>query len=476
MKFQHSYKTLGADFYQSAKPVQPSKPELLLWNERLAEELQIGELTAQPALAAGYFSGAEIPASAEPIALAYAGHQFGYFNPQLGDGRAHLLGELEHRSGQRLDIQLKGSGPTLFSRRGDGRCALKPALREFIMSEAMHALAVPTTRCLSVVATGEPVFRDMPQAGAVVTRVAASHIRVGTFEYFAAKQDKASLEKLLDYAISRHYPSIDINHCNKAALFLQAVIDKQIHLVCEWLRVGFIHGVMNTDNCAISGETIDYGPCAMLGRYQPNTVYSSIDKQGRYAFSNQPAIIHWNMARLAEALMVLETGDDFQTIIDQFQQRFQQRYLATYRKKLGLVEHTAQDAELITKLLTLMQQHQLDYTQSFILLEQALSGSAPSNEIAPLNNWVVEWKDRIGFDPERKKAASELMQQTNPLIIPRNHHVEAVLEACEQAQSGEPAKEFLAAIRSPYQPTITTQKFQSTDPDYDQNYQTFCGT
>ena len=260
MNFSHSYKNLGPAFYQTARPQSPAQPQLLLWNAPLAESLGLAALSHDASLAARYFSGAEVPGTAEPVALAYAGHQFGYFNPQLGDGRAHLLGELSTRDGRLLELQLKGSGQTLFSRRGDGRCAMKPAVREFIMSEALHALGVPTTRALCVVTTGEPVYRERVNPGAVVTRVASSHIRVGTFEYFASRGDVTSLSQLLDYAIARHYPHLDARADDRAVQFLSEVMQRQIHLVCEWLRIGFIHGVMNTDNTAISGETIDFGP------------------------------------------------------------------------------------------------------------------------------------------------------------------------------------------------------------------------
>jgi uncharacterized protein YdiU (UPF0061 family) len=300
MKFSNTYAQLGDAFFKRVLPAPVADPLLLLWNDELAKSLNLDQsLRDDPGLKAQIFSGNQLPEGADSMALAYSGHQFGQLNPELGDGRAHLLGEVLDNTNQRVDIQLKGSGPTPFSRRGDGRCALGPALREYIMSEAMYFLGVPTSRCLAVVATGESVYRERSKPGAVVTRVAASHIRVGTFQYFAIRKDIESLTALLDYTIKRHFPEIDLAADDRTLQFLEAVMKKQITLIVEWMRVGFIHGVMNTDNTAISGETIDFGPCAMMGAYNPGAVYSSIDTQGRYAFGNQPNIAIWNITRLA---------------------------------------------------------------------------------------------------------------------------------------------------------------------------------
>ncbi len=296
VKLENTYQQLGTPFYQKIEPIPVIHPVLFLWNTPLAKQLTLPDNVESNA--ARLFSGNQLLEGSVPIALAYAGHQFGGFSPQLGDGRAHLLGEVLMADNRRLDIQLKGSGQTKYSRRGDGRCAIKPAIREYIMSEAMYALGVPTTRTLAVVTTGEDLYRGLSEPGAIVTRVAQSHIRVGTFQYFAAQGETDSLAKLLDYAIERHYPDIDLTDEHRALVFLDAVIDKQIETIVHWMRVGFIHGVMNTDNVTISGETIDYGPCAMLGIYHPETVFSSIDTNGRYCFGNQPSIMQWNMARL----------------------------------------------------------------------------------------------------------------------------------------------------------------------------------
>lgn len=479
MKFQHSYRGLGTAFYQTVEPSKPYQPELFLWNAELASQLA-GCEEISPTDAAHYFSGSVLPDSSHSIALAYAGHQFGHFNPQLGDGRAHLLGELVNKDGQALDVQLKGSGRTMFSRQGDGRCALKPAVREFIMSEALYALGVPTTRCLSVVATGERVYRQTPQPGAVVCRVASSHIRVGTFQYFAVKRDLESLSRLLDYAIDRHFPHIDKGSDEKALQFLDAVIERQIELVCHWMRIGFIHGVMNTDNTTVSGETIDFGPCAMMGIYDPKTVYSSIDEQGRYAFGNQPSIIQWNMTRLAEALIQLTPTENeigkFQQFINGFSERFESRYFSMYRSKIGLSTCVESDEDLILKLLNCMQENRLDYTQTFNRLADALITN--NNEMLPsgLMDWFELWVMRIENGEPSKQNAVALMKTVNPVVIPRNHHVEKVLEDCESELNGVSAEQFLKVLRSPYCEMLETGKFQDTPSDNDVGYQTFCGT
>ncbi|MCG8610256.1 MAG: YdiU family protein, partial [Pseudomonadales bacterium] len=356
MEFQNSYLDLGEGFYQTADPEPVRSPELFLWNHGLAQSLNIAAVNdADESVRAQFFSGnAKLP-GARPIALAYAGHQFGHFNPQLGDGRAHLLGDVSDGTFPGQDIQLKGSGKTAFSRGGDGRCALGPAIREFVMSEAMAALGVPTTRCLAVVTTGETVYRETPLPGAVVTRVAASHLRVGSFEYFAARNQYDSVRKLCDYAIRKHYPELDdLEGAERYLAFLAAAVEKQVRLVCEWMRVGFIHGVMNTDNTAISGETIDFGPCAMMGAYSPNTVFSSIDTQGRYRFGHQPNIAQWNLARLAETLIPLVDDDGNRAIekitpiVMAYTDQFQQAYWNMIAQKYGLRECTEDDIALLT--------------------------------------------------------------------------------------------------------------------------------
>ncbi|MET0107138.1 MAG: protein adenylyltransferase SelO [Sedimenticola sp.] len=484
MMFSNSYTDLGDIFYQSIAPEPVESPRTFLWNDRLAEELSLADkLDLSTVDLAGLFSGNDLLPGSEPIALAYAGHQFGNFVPQLGDGRAHLLGETTDRSGLIKDIQLKGSGQTAFSRNGDGRCALGPAIREFIMGEAMHALGVPSTRSLAVTTTGETVYRDTPQPGAVVTRVASSHLRVGTFEYFAARNNYRAVEKLCDYAIQRHYPELGEAGSDRFIMLLENVMQRQIDLVVEWLRVGFIHGVMNTDNTAISGETIDYGPCAMMGVYNPETVFSSIDRQGRYAFGNQPAIAQWNMARFAETLLPLIDEDEKRavdsavSVIEKFTDRFQDRYLKMMARKMGLVELLPSDPELVNGLLNLLQEKRLDYTVSFNLLTESLSSQPDEKQMHDeLGEWFVQWKRRLGDQPSEKAESYALMRNANPLVIPRNHHMEEVIMRC--IESGEPraAEEFLEVLSSPYALTPETLSYQVV-PDYaDIDYQTFCGT
>ncbi|WP_394173778.1 protein adenylyltransferase SelO [Thalassotalea litorea] len=509
MKFLNSYLQLGKDFYQTILPTPVENPQLLLWNSPLADALQLNDTFADAHHKALIFSGNLIPDSATPIALAYSGHQFGHFNPQLGDGRAHLIGELFDRDQHRVDVQLKGSGATRFSRQGDGRCALKPALREFIMSEAMHSLNIPTSRCLAVVSTGETVYRDMPQPGAIVTRVANSHLRVGTFQHFASRGDTKSLTKLLNYAIERHYPQINSSseESEKALKFLQAASKRQITLVCHWLRVGFIHGVMNTDNTTISGETIDYGPCAMMGDYHPGTVYSSIDSQGRYAYGNQINIAIWNMARLAESLLPLLAPEQAEAIakaevvINNLVSDFSHAYRVMLGNKLGLEYAGESDWPLIENLLNLMQTHEMDYTQTFCTLTRYVAGL--ETDITCMDNlgsWLPQWLQRLGLEnaamPDATAAQNETgkgialaevltrMESANPVVIPRNHHVEAVIERYqhalitgnEQQQAEKLLQQFLSVLRTPYQQCKDTESFQDVAADKDKGYRTFCGT
>ncbi len=484
INFSNTYSQLGDTFYQRILPTPVSKPEVLFWNEQLAERLNIERsLRNDPLLKAQYFSGNKMPEGADSIALAYSGHQFGQLNPQLGDGRAHLMGEVVTPSRERFDIQLKGSGPTSFSRQGDGRCALGPAIREYIMSEAMYSLGVPTTRCLAVVTTGEPVYREGVRPGAVVTRVAASHIRVGTFQYFSIRNDMESLQALLDYTVARHFPEIDPNSEDRAIQFLEAAIAKQIRVVVEWMRIGFIHGVMNTDNTAISGETIDYGPCAMMGIYNPNTVYSSIDRQGRYAFGNQPGIAMWNMARLAECLLPLIDSDEKKAIaaaepvLMQFGPQFEAANLQMLANKFGITDNTLLDKALIDTFLQKMMEQQLDYTQTFIDLRRSLDDDAIGNELASaLGESYLGWRKLIGDSKQGIELSKKLMIETNPIVIPRNHHVEAVLKSCEETGCASAAEDFLCVLKSPYKELSTTKNYQDLPVDNDRHYKTFCGT
>ena len=533
MKFSNTYIKLGEQFYHRDLPQKFASPTLLLWNKTLANNLLMPEnLQDDPILLSQYFSGNQLLDGSESIALAYSGHQFGHFNPQLGDGRAHLLGEVIDRDNIRRDIQLKGSGQTAFSRRGDGKCALAPALREYIMSEALFALGVPTSRCLSVVATGELINRGLAKAGAVVTRVAASHIRVGTFQYFAARGDMASLGALVDYSIKRHFPEIDVDNSGntlqlsfeqRTVAFLSCAIDKQISLVVEWLRIGFIHGVMNTDNTAICGETLDFGPCAMLGEYDENKVFSSIDEYGRYAFGNQGKIAQWNMARLADCLipLLIEASEDkfskeeqeqqaltaVETLIHQYSGKFEEAYFTMYGKKLGLKDSALNNKALISDLLTLMQNQKLDYTETFLQLTQSLSDDAKAQELeSKLGDWYPTWLAALSEESEEGSSeqgsmqvnsqqslyqqAQDLMRKNNPVVIPRNHHVEKVLETCEdiiatdldnindskKEMISDMVNEFLTVLRSPYQEIQATKKYQVVPGDSDKYYQTFCGT
>ncbi|WNC68377.1 YdiU family protein [Thalassotalea nanhaiensis] len=484
MKFSNTYHQLGDKFYQSAMPAQVSKPSLLFWNDTLAEDLCLSTSFCQDkSELAQYFSGNKIIAGAEPVALAYSGHQFGQFNPYMGDGRAHLLGEVTDVNNIQRDIQLKGSGQTPYSRRGDGLCAIGPAIREFIMSEAMFALGVPTSRCLAVVATGETVYRELPKPGAVVTRVAASHIRVGTFQHFAARGDVDSLAALTEYTINRHYPDIDTKADGYILEFIKAVCTKQIDVVVQWMRVGFIHGVMNTDNCAISGETIDFGPCAMLGAYHPGTVYSSIDKNGRYAFANQPNIAQWNMARFAESLIPLIDEDSEQAvkllepIILQFAEDFNDAYYTMLAKKLGVPELCLIEKAFIKEFLDILQTQELDYTLTFVQLTESLSDSEQAESLnATLGKWYNKWRDLLQKISIDNATAQSLMREQNPVVIPRNHHVEAILNECETSGDLSSADRFLQVLRSPYKQQIHTSDFQDLPEDGDVNYRTFCGT
>ena len=484
MKFSNTYIALGERFYQKSQPTAVSDPKLFLFNKNLAQQLQIpDELQGDDQKLAEIFSGNVLLEGSEPIACAYSGHQFGHFNPQLGDGRAHLLGELIDVNGLRLDVQLKGSGRSAFSRSGDGRCALKPAIREFIMSEAMKALGVPTTQCLAVVATGEQVMRQYAQPGAVVTRIASSHIRVGTFAFFAARGDAESLQALCEYTIDKHYPKIRELSANPLILLLDKVIEKQIELVVQWMRVGFIHGVMNTDNCAISGETIDFGPCAMMGVYDPKTVYSSIDHQGRYAFGNQAQITHWNICRFAECLLLLIDQEDaglmgqVNALINGFTERFEQAHQQMMAKKLGFLTQDDGDKEFIGTLLGHFEKQKMDYTISFDLFTRALSCDAAKATLEQqLGDLFTLWWQRVTQQGASLSQIQGLMRASNPVVIPRNHHIEAVLQACEDTGQPTAALAILDVLRQPYVVTEKTAFYQTVAADSDVNYQTFCGT
>jgi len=485
MKFSNQYAQLGRKYSIKTRPDRPQKPELVLWNQELAEVLGLDLSDEQIKC---FFSGQKIATDSTPVALAYAGHQFGHFNPQLGDGRAHLLGELTDKYGHLQEVQLKGSGPTPFSRQGDGKCGIKPAVREYLMSEAMHAMRVPTTRSLAVVTTGEPVYRQSSSPGAVVTRVAQSHIRVGTFEYFAAREMYTEVKVLADLTLSRHFPKIDQSDDNKYIKLISEVIDNQIHLITEWMRVGFIHGVMNTDNTLLSGHTIDYGPCAMVGIYDTDTVFSSIDRNGRYSFGNQANMAQWNMARLAECFLPLIDIDDKKAIasllplIENFADKYNSSFNLMMAHKLGFKHNNKHTDELQTNLLNLMSKHQLDYTTTFINLQHSLNPKPNHSshvEIkieAVLMDWHNKWLYLLNKENIKFENARNLMSQYNPLVIPRNHHIEKILDLVEADTSSDWVNTFLTVIQSPYTITKNTHLFQDPSTDGDMNYQTFCGT
>lgn len=479
-RFDNSYARLSPVLYKRQHPEHVKNPSLLLLNSEFAKTIGLSpEILQQEG--AEYLGGNAIYATAEPIAQAYAGHQFGGFNI-LGDGRAILLGEHLTPQNRRVDIQLKGSGRTAYSRSGDGRAALGPMLREYIISEAMHALNIPTTRSLAVVTTGETVYRDAAYPGAVLTRVASSHIRIGTFQFAAAVQNQQVLTELADYTISRHFPEIATAD-DKYPQLLEKVIDLQAALIAKWMHVGFIHGVMNTDNMSICGETIDYGPCAFMNRYHAETVFSSIDKSGRYAFARQAPIAHWNLFRFAETLLPLLHAEESQAIkiaegfLDTFPGRFMDYWLAGMRKKLGLFNAEADDIKLAEELLMHMQKSNADYTSTFRALGKDALLNMEIYQDAGFKNWMQQWQQRLSRQSETFAQSLELMDQTNPAIIPRNHLVEAALDAAVYQNDMQPLQKLLAAITRPYQPAEEDAEcMQAPEPGFDTHYQTFCGT
>ena len=475
--FDNTYYKLPDSFKENIEPVPVKKPELVILNKNLAEELSLNFSNLDNKKISELFGGNTLPQGSNGIAQAYAGHQFGHFT-MLGDGRAILIGE--HLSKKnRHDIQFKGSGKTAFSRNGDGRAALGPMLREYIISEAMHSLNIPTTRSLAVVKTGEEVIRETPLHGAILTRVALSHIRVGTFQYIAARQKKNELETLLNYVIKRHYPNVE-NSKNKAIDLLNIVLDKQIDLVVNWMRVGFIHGVMNTDNMSISGETIDYGPCAFMDTYDPKTVFSSIDQMGRYAYCNQPVITKWNLSRFAECLIPMIDKDQDKAIklateiISTFEKKYEIKWLNMMRDKLGLFGTDEKDKFLILDLLTLMHQKKVDYTNTFCHLMNFEIQQNNDYEDSDFQNWKKRWKERLLTNNNSPEKYMKLMRSVNPLVIPRNHKVE---EALNEANKGNLKfiNQLLEILNKPYIEQKNIFNYQIPSQSSEQ-YQTFCGT
>jgi uncharacterized protein YdiU (UPF0061 family) len=486
--FDNSYARLPERFFARLPPTPVAQPRLVKLNERLADQLGLDPAALASPEGVALLAGNLVPQKGEPLAMAYAGHQFGSFVPQLGDGRAILLGEVKDRSGVRRDIQLKGAGPTPFSRRGDGRAALGPVLREYIVSEAMSALGIPTTRSLAAVTTGEMIWRETPLPGAVLTRVASSHIRVGTFQYFAARDDLDGVRELAEHVIARHFPEAR-DATNPYRALLDGVIARQAELVARWLLVGFIHGVMNTDNMSIAGETIDYGPCAFVDSYHPETVFSSIDTFGRYAYANQPTVARWNLARLAETLLPLLGADEGAAIVqanealDAFSRLFEAAYAAGIGRKLGLFEVRAGDNALARDLLECMAANGADFTLTFRLLSETI-GSAGSalrlralfTEPAALDDWTHRWHQRLSEEPGHPDRRHAHMRAANPLYIPRNHLVEEAIGAAVQNGDYGPFETLIDVLSRPFDDQPGFERY-ATPPRPDQIVrQTFCGT
>ena len=486
--FDNSYARLPERFFARLDPTPVAAPRLVALNGALAEGLGLDPDELASPEGVEILAGNQVPAGAAPIALAYAGHQFGHFVPQLGDGRAILLGQVVGRDGGRRDIQLKGSGPTPFSRNGDGRAALGPVLREYLVSEAMAALGVPTTRALAAVTTGEAVQRETTLPGAVLTRVAASHIRVGSFQYFAAQGDAQAVRLLADYAIARHYPEAAQDEHPYRAL-LNCVVARQAELVARWLLIGFVHGVMNTDNTSIAGETIDYGPCAFLDAYDPATVFSSIDQAGRYAYANQPRIAQWNLARLAETLLaLLADGEDAALVVARealaaFGPIFEAAYFGGLARKIGLSTQREGDGALAQDLLGRMAANGADFTLTFRRLSDAAAGPEGDGAMRALftdpgayDIWAARWRQRLDHEPRSKQACRVAMRAVNPAFIARNHLVEAALKAAVEHQDFGPFEELLGVLSRPYEDQPGFERFATPPGPQDRVYRTFCGT
>ena len=477
--FDNTYSKLPKSFLENIKPVPVKDPKLIILNKNLAEQLNLDFSKFSDTDLAKMFSGNSLPEGSETIAQAYAGHQFGHFT-MLGDGRAVMLGEHLDKENKRFDIQFKGSGRTSFSRSGDGRAVLGPMLREYIISEAMHALNIPTTRSLAVVSTGEEVIREQMLPGAILTRVASSHIRVGTFQYIAATQNADDLKTLFNYTIDRHYPEIKDSK-TKALDLLNLLMQKQCELVINWMRVGFIHGVMNTDNITVSGETIDYGPCAFMDHYHPQTVFSSIDQNGRYSYNNQPRITKWNIARFAECIIPLIDQDEQKAIsiatetINNFEKLYEEKWLNMMRDKLGLFGEDKDDKHLIFELLTWMENNKADFTNTFCNLMDIQSIKDPIYQNQEYLNWTAKWKKRLEKNNTGKEKYLELMRSVNPIFIPRNHKVEEALKDASENKL-ETLNQLLEVIKYPYKDNGMLKDYQQPMSNENGDYKTFCGT
>ncbi len=485
--FDNSYARLPDAFHERVPPAPVAAPKLLRLNEALARQLGIDPDSLKSPQGVDILAGNKVATGSEPIALAYAGHQFGHFVPQLGDGRAVLLGEVIDTSGRRFDLQLKGSGPTPFSRRGDGRAALGPVLREYIVSEAMAALGIPTTRSLAAVLTGEEVVRERILPGGVLTRVASSHLRVGTFQYFAARQDAENLRHLAEYAIDRHYPDARQAE-NPYRAFFAAVVNGLADLVARWMQVGFIHGVLNTDNTSIAAETIDYGPCAFMDAYHPDKVFSSIDQSGRYAFANQPGIMKWNLARLAETLLTLFSDNEQKAVavaneaLESFNGRYLDAYAAGMGRKLGFARSQEGDAALVQDLLQRMAEQQADFTATFRALCEASADPARDEDVraafadrGAYDDWAPRWRARLAQESETPEVRSARMRSVNPMYIPRNHRIE---EAIREAEAGryEAFHRLNEVLARPYEDQPDVVQYALPPASHEEVLQTFCGT
>ena len=487
-EFDNTYARLPDAFFFRLAPPPAAAPQIVIVNQKLAQQLGLDPGLLSSPTGTDVLSGNVLPDGAEPLAMAYAGHQFGHFVPQLGDGRAILLGEVIGRDGLRRDIQLKGCGPTPFSRRGDGRAALGPVLREYIVSEAMAALGIPTTRSLAVLLTGEAVLRETPLPGAVLTRVASSHIRVGTFQFFAARGDVDGVRRLADYVIARHYPEAD-RADNRYRAMLDLVIERQAKLIAQWMLVGFIHGVMNTDNMAVSGETIDYGPCAFIDTYDPVTVFSSIDRMGRYAYDNQPNIAHWNLARLAETLIPLLGSDkeaglvEARAAIDVYPSKYEAAYLAGMRRKLGLMQERPDDLALAHDLLDRMADNKADFTLTFRRLCGAAVSAEGEAEVrrlfdapAAFDGWAVKWRKRLRSEGGNAVERRTSMRAVNPAYLPRNHLVEEAIAAAVDEGSYSLFETLVRVTTAPFDDQAGSERCAEPPKPNQVVHQTFCGT
>ena len=487
INFDNSYARLPKSFFECIKPTPVKEPKLVRFNKLLASEIGLNIIDDNDILS-DIFSGNIVPEGSEPIALVYAGHQFGYFVPQLGDGRAILLGEVVDNDGCRFDIQLKGSGQTSYSRSGDGRAPLGAVIREYIISEAMHSLNIPTTRSLAIIITGELVSRETLLPGGILTRIASSHLRVGTFEYFAASGDHENLQLLTDYAINRHFPNIKESNI-RYQTFLESVCDRQAALIAKWMHVGFVHGVMNSDNTSISGETIDYGPCAFMDSYDPATVFSSIDQHGRYAYGNQPNIAQWNTACLGECLLPLIHSDRnkaigiAEEILDSFQDKFRKYWLSGMYKKIGLTQNEPEDINLLEQLLELMKENKTDYTLTFRYLSDAIENDTGNSNFEKqflsqdkISKWLVNWRKRLKIQSASFKRIKISMQEENPAFIPRNHRIEKAIYEAVDNNDYSYMDDLILLLNKPYQDQPDNREYMYPPEKPNHSYQTFCGT